>query len=101
VLPNSSFLCQSALGVSLIPMQPNMGPSRSRHTRCAAARRHRQMLRGVIVHVAPIGHAFVKVVSLGLHRSFCETCCRITGHPRRIRFGGQSSALSGDLCGNS
>ena len=37
------------------------------------------MLGGVIVHVAPIGHAFVKVVSFGLHRSFCETCGRITG----------------------
>jgi hypothetical protein len=38
------------------------------------------MLGGVIVHVAPIGHAFIKVVSFDLHRSFCETCGRITGH---------------------
>src|SRR5262249_8449181 len=42
------------------------------------------MLGGVIVHVAPIGHAFVKVVSFGLHRSFCETCGRITGHLRAL-----------------
>src|SRR5215471_4252499 len=49
-------------------------------------RRQRRMLGGVIVHVAPIGHAFVKVVSFGLHRSFCETCGRITGHLRRIRL---------------
>jgi hypothetical protein len=55
----------------------------------------------LIVHVAPIDHAFVKVVPFGLRRSFRETCCRITGHPRRIRFGGQSSTFLGDLGGNS
>src|SRR5437016_7524160 len=44
------------------------------------------MLGGVIVHVAPTGHAFLKVVSFGLHRSFCETCGRITGHLRGYAF---------------
>src|SRR5262249_28941444 len=37
------------------------------------------MLGGVIVHGAPIGHAFVKVVSFGLHRSFCETWAGLPG----------------------
>ena len=41
---------------------------------------------GTFVDVALIGHAFVIVVPCGLRRSFCQTCCRITGHPRRIRF---------------
>src|SRR5262249_51211826 len=69
-----------------------------RHARCTAARRQKRMLGGVIVHVAPIGHAFVKVVSFGLRRSFCETCGRITGHLRRIRFGGflATSAVTAD-----
>jgi RNase P subunit RPR2 len=46
-----------------------------------------------------IGHAFVIVVPCGLRRSFCQTCCRITGHPRRIRFRGQSNTLLGNLGG--
>ena len=55
---------------------------------CARSRSSFRLLGDVIVHFAPTGHAFVKVVPFGLRRSFCETCCRITGHPRRIRFVG-------------
>jgi hypothetical protein len=50
-------------------------------------------------NVALIGHAFVIVVPCGLRRSFCQTCCRITGHPRRIRFRGQSNTFLGNLGG--
>jgi len=54
---------------------------------CAGSQSLRLLGDG-IVYVAASGDAFIKVVPFGLRRSFCETCCRITGHPRRIRFVG-------------
>src|SRR5262245_36194839 len=46
---------------------------------CARSRSSFRLLGDVIVHFAPTGHAFVKVVPFGLRRSFCETCCGLPG----------------------
>src|SRR5262249_54031088 len=59
-----------------------------------------RLLGGVIIHVAPIGHAFVEVVPFGPPCSFCATCCWITRHPRRKRLGGESLTLLCELGGN-
>jgi hypothetical protein len=45
----------------------------------------------------PLATHLLKIVPLGLPRSFCGTCRRIADHAWRIRFGGQSITLFCDL----